>query len=207
MAVFPGVHSTNAFWVVIRSGSGFYFSLIQILITDSDVSSDMRRLLSMYCRDICINVWRNYCHGKNYSEKTFPMMTSSNGNISRITGPLSQSLATDMRRLFYSTWPPSFSSYIACYRYATPFLFNVATVVLFLYRLLPICDAFFIQRGHRRSLPILRKKLLNGQTPEMKSQPLEQSSCLETQSQLEQSIARKREIRCEKFQNLTNVFR
>ena len=24
--------------------------------------------------------------------------------------------------------------------------------------LLPICDAFFIQRGHRRSLPILRKK-------------------------------------------------
>ena len=24
-------------------------------------------------------------------------------------------------------------------------------------RLLPICDAFFIQRGHRRSLPILRK--------------------------------------------------
>ena len=75
---------------------------------------------------------------------------------------------------------------VACYRYATP---------------------FFIQRGHRRSLPILRKKLLNGQTPEMKSQPLEQSSCLETQSQLEQSIARKREIRCEKFQNLTNVFR
>ena len=28
------------------------------------------------------------------------------------TGHLTQSLATDMRRLFYSTWPPSFSSYI-----------------------------------------------------------------------------------------------
>ena len=25
-------------------------------------------------------------------------------------------------------------------------------------RSLPICDAFFIQRGHRRSLPILRKE-------------------------------------------------
>ena len=74
-------------------------------------------------------------------------------------------------------------------------------------RLIPICNAFFIQRGHRLSLPILRKKLLNGQMSEMKSQPLEQSSCLETQSQLEQSIARKREIRCEKIQNLTNVFR
>ena len=72
---------------------------------------------------------------------------------------------------------------------------------------LPICNAFFMQRGHRRSLPILRKKLLNGQMPEMKSQPLEQSPCLETQSQLEQSIAPKREIRCEKFQNLTSVFR
>ena len=73
-------------------------------------------------------------------------------------------------------------------------------------RLIPMYNARFILWPPSLSSPI-RKKLLNGQTPEMKSQPLEQSSCLETQSQLEQSIARKREIRCEKFQNLTNVFR
>ena len=33
-------------------------------------------------------------------------------NHNNFPGIMPQSLATDMRRLFYSTWPPSFSSYI-----------------------------------------------------------------------------------------------
>ena len=51
-------------------------------------------------------------------------------------------------------------------------------------RLIPMYNARFILWPPSLSSPI-RKKLLNSQTPKMKSRPLEQSSCLKTQAQLE----------------------
>ena len=73
-------------------------------------------------------------------------------------------------------------------------------------RLIPMYNARFILWPSSLSSPI-RKKLVNGQMPEMRSQPLKQSLCLATQSQLGQSIATNREIRIEKFQNFISIFR
>ena len=73
-------------------------------------------------------------------------------------------------------------------------------------RLIPMYNARFILWSSSLSSSI-RKKLVNGQMPEMRSQPLKQSLCLATQSQLGQSIATNREIRSEKFQNFISIFR
>ena len=73
-------------------------------------------------------------------------------------------------------------------------------------RLIPMYNARFILWPPSLSSPI-RKKLVNGQMPEMRSQPLKQSLCLATQSQLRQSIATNHEIRNKKFQNFTSILR
>ena len=73
-------------------------------------------------------------------------------------------------------------------------------------RLIPMYNARFILWPPSLSSPF-RKKLVNGQMPEMRSQPLKQSMCLAAQSQLGQSIATNHEIRIKKFQNFTSILR
>ena len=73
-------------------------------------------------------------------------------------------------------------------------------------RLIPMYNARFILWPPSLSSPI-RKKLVNGQMPEMGFQPLKQSLCLATQSQLGQSLATNHEIRNKKFQNFTSILR
>ena len=99
-------------------------------------------------------------------------------------------------------------STVAWYRCTTPVLFcgHRRSPPLLESCLIPMYNARFILWPSSLSSPI-RKKLVNGQMPEMWSQPLKQSLCLATQSQLGQSIATNREIRSEKFQNFISIFR